>query len=76
MPAHVHRDQTKVAREIGIELSAPGEPALGETVDEQDRLSHRVARLDNVKPDATASSNRVVFHNALSTWMIGHVRST
>src|SRR5215467_4117081 len=41
-----------IARQVGLELAAPGEPALREPMDKQDRTPLRVAGLDDVETGA------------------------
>ena len=49
MPAQIHRDEAMVTRQLGVQLSTPGQPRLASAVDEQNGPATRVAGLDDVE---------------------------
>jgi hypothetical protein len=62
---HVHRNQPIVAGQIRVELTAPAEGALRETVDKENWLAVGVSCLDEVELAASAAGDEVVLHDFL-----------
>jgi len=65
MPPHIHRDETMVTRQLGVQLPAPGQRALRKPVDEQNRPARRIAGLDDVQLHSSATCDFVCLHGVL-----------
>jgi hypothetical protein len=64
VPSHVHRHQPVAIAKLRVQLTAPGEPALREAVDEYNRTAARVAGLDDVELCPAAARDGVMLHNS------------
>ena len=62
MSAQVQRDQSKLAPQIGVQLTVPAEPRLREAVYEKYRSSARIACFDDVQLETTAAGHLMVSH--------------
>jgi hypothetical protein len=65
MTSHIHRDEAMVTRQVRVQLPAPGQRALRESVDEQNGTASRIAGFDDVQLDPSATCNSVRFHGVL-----------
>src|SRR5688572_4822556 len=62
MSPQVHRDKPIAVAQVRVQLPAPRQPALRDSMDEHNRTAARVARLDQMELHAAAAGDRVMLH--------------
>lgn len=62
MASHIHRHKAVSIGQVRGHLPAPGEPTLRKAVDEENRTTTRVARLDDVELHASAPRDLMALH--------------
>jgi len=65
VPPHIHCDKPVTLGEIRGQLPIPGEPTLGKAMNEHDRATLRVARLDEVELCPSTTRDSMTLHHVL-----------